>query len=82
MSLRPHDFEQVPAETAVVARAAFPKGHAYLKLRDQFGELFRDELFVDLFAWPGQPAEAPSRLAMVTVLQFSEGLSDQQAAVR
>ena len=59
MSLRPHDFEQVPAQTVEVARAAFPKGHAYLKLRDQFGELFRDELFVDLFAWRGQPAVEP-----------------------
>jgi len=71
MSLKPQDFTQVPDETAEVARAAFPKGHAYLTLRDHFGELF---------AWRGQPAEAPGRLAVVTVLQFAEDLSDEQAA--
>lgn len=80
MSLRPQDLDQVPRETAEVARAAFPKGHAYLTLRDKFGTLFPDELFRKLFAWRGQPAEAPGRLAVVTVLQFAEGLSDQAAA--
>jgi transposase len=80
MSLRPQDLDQVPTETAEVARAAFPKGHAYLTLRDKFGALFADELFGKLFAWRGQPAEAPGRLAVVTVLQFAEGLSDRQAA--
>ena len=80
MSLRAQDQEQVPTETAEVARAALPKGHAYLTLRDKFGTLFPDELFRKLFAWRGQPAEAPGRLAVVTILQFAEGLSDQQAA--
>src|SRR5688500_6210966 len=80
MSLTPHDVEQVPTETARVARAAFPKGNAYLRLRDQFATLFRDETFADLFPWRGQPAEAPGRLALVTVLQFAEDLSDRQAA--
>lgn len=80
MSLTPQDFEHVPEETVRVARAAFPKGHAYLRLRDDFGVLFRDETFAGLFPWRGQPAEAPGRLALVTVLQFAEGLSDRQAA--
>lgn len=80
MSLRPDDYSQVPAETVAVVQAAFPKGHAYLRLRDKFGVLFRDEAFRKLFSGRGQPAEAPGRLALVTVLQFAEGLSDQQAA--
>lgn len=80
MSFRAQDLDQVPAETADVARAAFPKGHAYLTLRDKFGTLFPDELFRKLFAWRGQPAEAPGRLAVITILQFAEGLSDQGAA--
>jgi transposase len=49
-------------------------------LRDEFGPLFTDTLFQDLFSRRGQPAEAPWRLALVTVLQFAEGLSDRQAA--
>jgi transposase len=39
-----------------------------------------DEAFAPLFAERGQPAEAPWRLALVTILQYIEGLSDRQAA--
>jgi hypothetical protein len=42
--------------------------------------LFRDADFTDLFPAEGQPAEAPARLALVTLLQFWEGLTDRQAA--
>jgi transposase len=80
MSLQPTPPASVPAETARVARAAFPKGHPYLKLRDTFGTLFHDAQFQDLFSLTGQPAEAPFRLALVTLLQFAEHLSDRQAA--
>ena len=37
-------------------------------------------MFAALFPSRGQPAEAPARLALVTILQFAEGLSDIQAA--
>src|SRR4051794_35395705 len=70
----------VHKETARVARAAFPKGNVYMTMRDQLGPLFEDEQFADLFPPQGQPAEAPWRLALVTVMQFAEGLSDRQAA--
>jgi transposase len=39
-----------------------------------------DEEFTDLFAKDGQPAVAPWRLALVTIMQFVEGLPDRQAA--
>src|SRR5262249_45110305 len=39
-----------------------------------------DQTFAPLFPTHGRPAEAPWRLALVTVLQFAEGLSDRQAA--
>lgn len=70
----------VPAETARVARAAFPKGSRYLTLRDELGHVFSDEMFAHLFPKVGQPGEAPWRLALVTVVQFAEGLSDREAA--
>ena len=35
---------------------------------------------LDLFPTHGQPALAPWRLALVTVFQFMEGLTDRQAA--
>jgi transposase len=78
--LRPQPGSQVPEETARVARAAFPKGNPYLTLRDELETIYADGLFAALFPKRGQPAEAPGRLALVTVLQFAEGLADRQAA--
>jgi transposase len=51
-----------------------------LRLRKYLGTVFDDELFAPLFPSRGQPAAAPWRLAVVTVLQFAEGLSDRHAA--
>jgi len=70
----------VPEDTARVARAAFSDGHPYLLLRDKLGTIFHDTDFVDLYPLRGQPALAPWRLALVTILQFREDLSDRQAA--
>jgi transposase len=80
MSLHPSAIPPVPEETAHVAHAAFPKGNRYLQMRDVFGTIYTDELFADLYPRHGQPGEAPWRLALVTVFQFQEGLSDRQAA--
>src|ERR671914_207900 len=80
MSLHPRTVYAVPAETARVAQACFPHGHPYLRLHDELGTLFCDEDFTDLFAARGQAAVAPGRLALVTLLQFAEGLPDRQAA--
>jgi transposase len=44
------------------------------------GPLFANADFATLYPTRGQPAEAPWRLALVTVLQFAEHLSDRQAA--
>lgn len=80
MSLRPQTDLAVPDQTARVARAAFPKGNPLLTARDGLGTLFRDADFVDLYPDVGQPASAPWRLALVTVFQFAENLTDRQAA--
>lgn len=80
MSLKPQAMSPVPAETVQVARAAYPKGNIYLKLRDVLGRIYRDEDCAELFPKDGQPAIAPWRLALVTVMQFLENLSDRQAA--
>ena len=70
----------VPEQTARVALAAFPKGNLYVRLREELGTLFTDGDFADLYPRRGQPAFAPWRLALVTVMQFLEDLSDRQAA--
>ncbi len=80
MSLRPTSAVAVPLSTATVAHAAFPRGNSYLRLRDTLGPVFTDQQFAELFPRYGQPAEAPWRLALVTLLQFAENLSDRRAA--
>ncbi len=42
MSLRTKSIPDVPEETARVARAAFPKGNLYLKMRDELGTFYKD----------------------------------------
>lgn len=80
MSLKSSVVEAVPFETARIARAAFPKGNLYISMREQFGTLFEDADFVALYPKRGQPAFAPWRLALITIMQFLENLSDRQAA--
>jgi transposase len=80
MSLKPDPIGLIPDDTARVARAAFPKGNVYMQMRDVFGAIYDDALFAPLFAVRGRPAETPWRLALVTIMQFAEGLSDRQAA--
>jgi hypothetical protein len=77
MSLHPNGLTEIPAETARVARAAFPKGCLVLRVRDALGVPFTDEQFAELFAARGRPAWSPARLALVLVLQFVQGLTDR-----
>lgn len=80
MSLKPTSIERIPEETQRIAKAAFRKGNLYLTMRDELGTLFTDAQFTDLFSPEGQPAQPAWRLALITVMQFVEGLSDRQAA--
>lgn len=81
MTLQPRDWTSIPEQTAQIARAAFPKGNIYMRMRDELGMLYEDSDFVTLYrADCGQPALSPSQLALVTVMQFAEGLSDRQTA--
>lgn len=80
MSLAPQLVPPVPEETIEVAYAAFPKGNVYMQIRDELGSIYTDDVFADLYPQDGQPAIRPWRLALVTVMQFAENLSDRQAA--
>jgi transposase len=80
MSLHPQPIGPIPEQTAQVAAAAFPKGHPYLTLRDHLGTIVQDEDFATLFPAWGYPGLPPWRLALVTIMQFREQLSDRQAA--
>ena len=49
MCLHPSPVDPVPEETARVARAAFPKGNTYLRMHEELGAVFEDEVFAALF---------------------------------
>jgi transposase len=80
MPLKPHPITPIPEETIRIARAAFPKGNMFMWMRDELGTVFTDEQLADLFSERGQPAWSPWRLALVTIIQFVENLTDRQAA--
>jgi len=80
MSLQAQPIPPIPETTAKIARRAFRKGNIYMQMRDLLGTFFTDDQFTDLYPSDGQPAYAPWRLALVSVMQFAENLSDRQAA--
>lgn len=80
MSMFPQPVPDIPEDTATIARKVFRKGNPYLIMRDELGTFFVDDQFEDLYPADGQPAFSPWRLALVTVMQFAENLSDRQTA--
>ena len=81
MSLKPQTNHAIPELTKKVAHAAFAKrDNIYMKMRDELGSIYADEQFVHLYGKRGKPAEAPANLAMVTLFQYVEDLSDRAAA--
>jgi transposase len=80
MSLKALPIPPIPEEIARVAHTIFPHGNVYIQLRDTLGAIYTDEAFADLFPSHGQPALAPWRLALVTIFQLMEGLTDRQEA--
>jgi transposase len=80
MNLHPMPIGEIPTETARIAEAAFPRGTLVMRYREEFVGLFEDADFHALYSSQGQPGLAPWRLALVTVLQFNEQISNRQAA--
>jgi transposase len=80
MSMQPRPWPEVPADTARVARAAFRKGSLAIRARDLLGAWCDDPAFAGAYGVRGAPGISPAQLAMVTVLQFTENLTDRQAA--
>jgi transposase len=80
MSMQPRPWPDVPADTARIARRAFRKGALAMRARDELGAWYDDEAFAAGYGVRGRPGISPAQLAMVTVLQFTENLTDRQAA--
>lgn len=80
MSLRSAPPFQIPEQTVRIARAAFRRPSLAMQIVDSLGPIFADQQFADLFPAVGQPALSPARLALVTLLQYAEDLTDRAAA--
>jgi transposase len=74
-----------PEPAAEVTRAVRAKHYGRevplpVAVRDRFGELFADAEFASAFRVTGPRGWSPGRLALVTVFQMAENLTDRQAA--
>jgi transposase len=82
MSVQPQSWPEPAPEVAAAVRAAYRRRKPPLPVtvRDRLGELFPDAEFAPGFGVRGRPGWSPGRLALVTVLQMAENLTDRQAA--
>jgi transposase len=80
MSLNPQRNMDIPEETVRLIRIVLPKGNIYTRMRDRLGTCFNDEQFKGMYARVGQPGYSPWRLALVSIIQYMEDLSDRQVA--
>ena len=83
MSVVPQPWP-LPAPQVAEAVAAMYRGKRERPLpvlvRDKLGEWLADEQFAGAYGVRGKPGWPPSRLALVTIFQMAEDLTDRQAA--
>ncbi|MER5914506.1 transposase [Streptomyces sp. NPDC001982] len=80
---QPQPWPEPAPEIAAAIRAMYSGKREVplpVRVRDQLGELFADDQFAVGFGQRGKPGWSPGRLALVTVLQKAENLTDRQAA--
>ena len=75
----PEPDPQIAAAIAAKYRGKRPRPLA-VQVRDRLGQWLNDEEFAAAFGVRGRPGWSPSRLALVTVLQRVEDLTDRPAA--
>ena len=76
----PEPDPQVAAAIAAVYGFRKTERPLAVEIRDRLGQWLADEEFAAAFGIRGKPGLAPSRLALVTVLQRAEKLTDRAAA--
>jgi len=76
----PEPDPQIAAAIAAMYGARKTERPLAVLIRDRLGEWLADEEFAAAFGIRGRPGWSPSRLALVTVLQRAENLSDRLAA--
>src|SRR5260370_37693392 len=76
----PEPDRQIAAAGAAMYGARKTERPLAVLIRDRLGEWLSDEDCAAAFGIRGKPGWSPSRLALVTVLQRAEKLTDRQAA--
>jgi transposase len=76
----PEPDPQITAAIASVYHGRKTPRPLAVQIRDRLGEWLHDEEFASAFGDRGRPGWSPSRLALVTVLQRAEKLTDRLAA--
>ena len=72
---------RVPVATAWAAWSSNPTGTSAMWIRDRLDGLFTDEDFGGWFPSDGRRGLSPAVLALVSVSQFAENLTDRKAAL-
>jgi transposase len=84
MSMQPALWPEPDPQVAVAVKAMYGSGKRErplaVEIRDRLGQWLADEDFAAAFGVRGRPGWSPSRLALVTVLQRVEKLTDRLAA--
>jgi transposase len=83
MSIKPGPWPEPAEEITRAVRAIYARGRKVplpVRVRDELGEVFADAEFAGAFGVRGRPGWSPGRLALITVLQMAENLTDRQAA--
>jgi transposase len=85
MSLKPAPFPEPDPLIAEAVRDSWPRPDDQplaVAVRDHLGGWLKDEDFAAAFGARGRPGYSPAVLALVTVLQMAENLTDRQAVLQ
>ena len=84
MSMQPAPWPEPDPVVAAAIRSMYGSRKTEpplaVEVRDRLGEWLHDAVFAGAFGTRGRPGWSPSRLALVTVLQRAENLTDRMAA--
>jgi transposase len=81
--MQPRAWPEPDPQIVAAIRAMYPGKREKplpVRVRDELGELFADAEFAVAFGAEGKPGWSPGRLALITVLQRVDNLTDRQAA--
>lgn len=81
MTLDQSFLDEIPADTARLARAVFADDNVYVMIGDNLKTLLADTDFSCVYRANSRYTVPPGLLAMVLVFQLMEGLADDQVAI-